>query len=193
MVYKANGLKKLGSIIMMCALLAPISVAAAGDENFTAVNTCCEMDRVSRGRIFGNNIKSKETIESDAETQVTDAHGKTIYKRMVRASKEFYHQKKDGSSKLNAKYISYITFTYDKSGFVKIMNPNEDIKCVKDKIKWNVSNVIEILPGDKVAVVSNTYGVYKETLLGTQKFLCDGHLDVFCSVNGEIGLNSDIN
>ncbi len=148
--------------------------------------------KISRGRVFGNNILSMETFEYFPEKEVLGKNEEKLYKKTVKVTKEFGTRKKDNNFKTVAKYEFQVVFTYDKKSFVKVEDAEKDIDVYKSNSKWSIMDVKEIFSDDKICLVSGRCSLYKEDALGFHTYMADGHADVFCSIMGQVGINADL-
>ena len=150
-------------------------------------------EKISRGRIFGNKILCTETFEyfTETETSINDNKEK-FYKKMLEVTKEFSTRKKHGGFKTLAQCKFQLAFTYDKKSFVKIEDCAKDVSISIGNDDWSIMDVKEIFPDDKICLVSLKCVLYKEDVLGMHKYMMDGHIDVMCSIMGNIGINTDL-
>lgn len=145
---------------------------------------------IYRGRISGD-ILCSERLRIFPEEKFTDENGKELYSRVVEIGKEF--KKTDvKSSKIVASHTSKIKFTYDKKSFVKIDDPDKDIEENETGGSWSVMDVKEIFPSDEQCLVSTRCVLYKENSLRVKNYVLSSHYDVFCSLGGKIGVNTEL-
>lgn len=152
---------------------------------------------MSRGRErFPDLLRTEENYEILPEVKIQTKTG-TVYRRSVTATKKFsrYDEKtKKHISEITCK--NKITFTYDKESFVKIFNPEKDLEAEKKtenkNSKWIICDISEIIPSEEICLVSSRYTLYNHSEISYDEIILDAHLDLFCSVQGEIGINSDM-
>lgn len=143
-----------------------------------------------RGRSSGG-ILCMEGLKIFPEEKFTDENGNELYSRTVEVGKEF--KKNDNKlSKVVASHTSKIKFTYDKKSFVKICDADKDIEEVKTGNSWSVMDLREIFPEDNQCLVSTRCVLYKENTMRVKEYVLSSHYDVFCSVDGKIGVNTEL-
>ncbi len=186
--------KMLCFAVLFLGILGMRSYAFAEGIGSESAVKCSQApsEKISRGRVFGNKILCMETFECFPETEVLKENNKKFYKKTLKVTKEFKIPKEDHSFKTMAQYEFQIIFTYDKDNFVEIENPEKDISFCKNKGNWKIMDVKEIFPEDKIWLVSVKCALYKEGLLGSHEYIMDDHVDSFCSVMGNIGINTGI-
>ena len=145
---------------------------------------------IHRGCRYGN-ILCEEKIKLFSEEEFLDMNGSKLYSRMVEIGKEY--KKQSGKSvKQIASHTSKIKFTYDKKTFVKISDPDNDIKEDKTGHSWSVMDVKEIFPSDTQCLVSTRCVLYKENQVRVKEYVLSSHYDIMCSVGGQIGINTEL-
>jgi hypothetical protein len=148
-------------------------------------------DKISRGRILGNDMQCIETFEYFPETEFLNSKSEKLYKKTLKITKEFNPLEKS-SYETAAQWETQLTFIYDKKSFVEVDDPGKNIEIQTSKDKWRVMDIKEVFPTDKICLVSIKSVLYKENLLESYDYIVDGHADVFCSAMGEIGVNTDL-
>lgn len=142
----------------------------------------------SRGHIFGDMLY-EEKLKIFPEEKFNDQDD--LYSRTVEVVKKFKKYNK-GMAEIVGSHKSKIKFTYDKKTFVKIDNPDKDIEESKIDGSWSIMSIKEIFPDDMQCLVSTRYVLYKENKMRIKKYVLSSHYDVFCSLEGKIGVNSEM-
>lgn len=192
---KFNFWKTFFFLALFLGILNMSAYALAESDALKPNDKCSQQSsgKISRGRIFGNKILCTETFECFPETEILSNNIKEkFYKKTLEVTKEFSARKKDGSFKKLSQCKFQVVFTYDKKTFVKVENCEKDIDISINNDKWSIMDVKEIFPDDKVCLVSLKCVLYKEDLLGVHEYMMDGHVDVMCSIMGNIGINTDL-
>lgn len=145
---------------------------------------------IYRGRVSGE-ILCTEKLKIFPEEKFNDENGNELYSRIIEIGKEFKKEDKK-IAKVVASHTSKIKFTYDKKTFVKILNPDKDIEESETGDSWNVMDVKEIFPDDTQCLVSTRCVLYKENSVRIRQYVLSSHYDVFCSLDGKIGINTEL-
>lgn len=145
---------------------------------------------IYRGRVSGD-ILCTEKLKIFPEEKFNDENGNELYSRTIEIGKEFKKEDKK-IAKVVASHTSKIKFTYDKKTFVKILNPDKDIEESETGDSWNVMDVKEIFPDDTQCLVSTRCVLYKENSVRIRQYVLSSHYDVFCSLDGKIGINTEL-
>ena len=62
----------------------------------------------------------------------------------------------------------------------------------KNKKNYYLKPLMEIFSEEKISTGSVKYNLYQKNILESYDYIADGHIDVFCSSVGDIGINSNI-
>lgn len=148
--------------------------------------------------VFGDGCECVVKLECFPEMSGYDSQlGTTVYKRMATAIGEFFYSSDDSKSKIPDKKVACslsVTFTYDKKGFVKVEKPNREIISCKYKFgnnKWDIKQSYEIFTTQSECMVSQISMVLRDRGANRHlEYIDNTHLDLICSVNGDIRVNS---
>ncbi len=187
-------IKKLNSFTILIAFIVIFMPSVFGKNSkppSRAVLESVKSQKILRGKVFGGKSMCVETLEYFPEEKTNTDNG-DIYKKTISAKKEFQKSKKNNAFKTEAEYTIKITFTYDKKTFVKIENIEKDIVSEKVNKKWEIVDLTEILPSKNTCLVSTKCLLYKSGTLNNKIYLNNSHLDIFCSILGEIGINTEL-
>lgn len=176
-------------VFVLCTICCGMFNLAFAEDSSQASGSA---QNLSKGRIVSSKYLNTDNITMNPEIEISSNSGNKVYKRNIVAKKDL---KKIGSnSEWNslASIVLDVTFTYDKKSFVEIQN-DDDIKTDKTNTKaWKIRNTAEVFPGKNACLVSDRYAVYKNSKLGVGDYIMDGHIDLLCSDNGEIGVNTEL-
>jgi len=144
---------------------------------------------LKRGKLLSSKYICTENFKIGDENETSSDDGTKIYTKDVKVQKKFkkVNDKQDfehqGDLGLN------VTFEYDKNGNVKSKN----IEKSKQSEYWKIKNLAQVYPSDKCCIVSNRYCAYKKNALGTVgRHVLEGHIDVICSANGDLFINTEL-
>lgn len=163
---------------------------ASSDSNNSGTGakpTQTSVETFSRGRTFGNDILCVETFEYSPETEFLNANNVKFYKKTLKIVKEFRIMKNHEYRSV-AQWEHQFIFTYDKKTFVAAQESDKDINIKTSSSKWSIMDVKEVFSEDKMCLVSVKSVLYK----GDSNYIVDGHADVFCTIMGNIGVNTDL-
>lgn len=177
--------------IFLTGIFVSISVYAADECDVVFPNTQEMESEFSRGRVFSNGIKCCECFKCFKEESYL-TQGKQNYKRKIEISKIYKKKDKDKIFKTLVTCNAGIVLTYNKDDFVQIEKYSYDVKHNTSSKKWSLMNIGEVCPQEKNCLLSTKCVLYKEKSSGAHDYVMDGHFDVLCSVNGNIGINTDL-
>ena len=167
------------------------STYANFENNSKIISESSETVREFRkGRISGD-ILCGERVKIFPEEEFVGEDGQTLFSRTVEIVKEFKKRSKKMTKEV-ASHTSKIKFTYDKKTFVKIANPDCDIEERETGDIWSVMDVKEIFPQEKNCLVSTRCALYKENKLRIKEYVLSSHYDITCSIDGQIGVNTEL-
>lgn len=158
------------------------------DEVVASFNTV-EEGKICKAKPVKSNMICFETIEYSPEIKTYHQNKEITYRKNVTIKREFKKANQNKSLEQIANCETKLTFTYDKNSFVECTYKTPE----KNKGDYFLKPLIEILPEDDVATISIKYTLYEKKLLEVYDYIFDGHIDLFCSEQGDIGVNSDIN
>lgn len=143
------------------------------------------------GKVLDNKYLSMQTIETSPEEEYTLENGEKIYKKHVSILKEY--SKYDKESVL-CNLNTNIVFTYDKKSFVKINDPEQDVKIGKINNKWKTRDCTEILQeNNKICSVSNKFVVFKKSDNDVgEKYTTNGYVYVSCTITGDVKIHTEL-
>lgn len=192
MILKKIDVKKVFFVLalIICMDVAPISMALEGDGNFFT-NTREPVSEFSRGKIFTNGIMCVEKFKCFREEALQNG-AKTDYKRIIEMSKIYKKKLKGNEFKILVTCNARIVATYDKENFVQIKKYSYDVKHNTSSKKWSLMNIGEVCPQEKNCLLSTKCVLYKENSMGAHEYIMDGHFDILCSIDGDIGINTDL-
>lgn len=179
-------LRMLCYFLFGCALSLAVIVSGVAE----AKPTCRE--RISCGKILSDgDIQVFETLEcgEEKESPINNSNVK-LYNKTIDLTKQFKKRVKENVYDVKAEIRQKFTFTYDKEQNAEIYP--EDISSETTITNWKISPLTQISIDDGICSVSNQYRVYDKNFVGNFQYMCDGHFEVFCDFNGEIGINSDV-
>lgn len=147
-------------------------------------------NEVRRGKMAISRYLCSEDMNFSPEKKKISKSGEVFYVKNVDIKKGF--QKLCNSEfEPQGKIDLNVTFTYDKKSYVGVQK--SDVKSSKDCKSWKVRNASEIFPSKNACLVSDRYAIYQKSAMGgIGDYLFDGHMDVICSINGEIFVNTEI-
>ena len=163
-----------------------LSVIISG-SNFImvgATTNSCEEGMTCKSKSFNNNIVCFETIMYSPEISTFHQDGTTTYKKKVTIKREY---KRADTMEILTDCTVGLTFKYDKDSSVTC-------KCSmleKNKKNYYLKPLMEIFSEEKISTGSVKYTLYQKNILESYDYIADGHIDVFCSSVGDIGINSN--
>lgn len=157
-----------------------INGAVVGAEDVKEEGMTC------KSKIINDNLVCMETVEYSPEISTLHMNGETTYRKKVIIKREY---KKSGTLEALGDCKLSFTFKYDKKSFVRC--EPEVIKKSK-KGAYYLKFLTEILPEEKVSTGSVKYNLYQKNILESYDYILDGHIDVFCSYMGDLGINSNV-
>ena len=167
------------------------STCAEFEDNTKIISESSETVREFRkGRVSGD-ILCGERVKIFPEEKFVSNDGQTLFSRTVEIEKEFKKRGKN-ATKAVASHTSKKKFTYDRKTFVRIDNPDKDIEESETGDAWSVMDVKEIFPQEKNCLVSTRCALYKENKLRIKEYVLSSHYDVTCSIDGQIGVNTEL-
>ncbi len=147
-------------------------------------------NEIRRGKMAISRYLCSEDMNFSPEEKKISKSGKVFYIKNVGIKKDF--QKLCNSEfEPQGKIDLNVTFTYDKKSYVDVQK--SDVKSSKDSKSWKVRNASEIFPSKNSCLVSDRYAIYQKSPMGgIGDYLFDGHMDVICSSNGDVFVNTEI-
>ena len=141
-----------------------------------------------RGKLISSKYLCNENCIFYPETEHINNSGEKVYQKKIDIKRSIQELNKEKESKANMDFE--VTFTYDKKTFA---NAEASDVSTHDVCKvWKIKDVTEIRPGKTVCLVTNKYVIYRKGNIGIKDQLMEGHADVVCSPEGEIGLNTNL-
>ena len=142
---------------------------------------------VSHCKLLGDDIVCVEKYDYSPEIKRIKIHNLVVYRKKIDVSRK-YIKVEDSKSKLIASSGFTVSFTYDKKSSVK-----SEVKT-RNNIKGLgiLKNLFEKFHEDGLALVSTKYIVCEKSSRSEYKYLMDGHVDISCTSNGELLINSDV-
>jgi len=144
---------------------------------------------LKRGKLLSSKYICSENFKIGNECETSLDNGEKTFKRDIRIQKKF---KKIGNNKdfeHRGELGLNIVFEYDKNGHVKSSN----IEQSKNSDYWKIKNLAQVYPDNDHCLVSNRYCAYKKNAFGTVgDHVLDGHIDVICSDNGSLFINTEL-
>ena len=141
-----------------------------------------------KGKLVSSKYLCNEKCTFHPETQHISDSGEKIYKKRVDVKRTIEEVSKENQPRANLSLN--VIFTYDKKSFVKV--EQDDFKNYERCKFWKLKNISEIRPDKSVCLVSDRYIIYKKGSIGVGSHLMEGHVDVMCSLMGDIGLNTNL-
>ncbi len=182
-----NNLIKLIFLFTLIISSANVNVDA---KDILFMNDMESLAEFSRGKTFPNGISCEERFKCFRE-EVTQDNEKINYNRTVEISK-IYKKYSKGGVKILASCNARIIFSYDKESLVKVKKYCYDVEKSDISEKWSLMKIGEIVPQERSCLLSTKCSLYKVNLIGTHSYIMDGHFDILCSYDGNIGINTDI-
>lgn len=147
--------------------------------------------------VLGNGLECTMTFKCSPEVALLDDSGNIYaYRRRVCVVGVVCYI---GSGNQPEKILTHkveATFTYDKKSYAIVSNPEEDLvfnRMSRNSSKWKATQNCEIIPTHSGCIVSEVCTMYKILKRSNVRKLVDNsHIDIICSVNGEIGYNSKV-
>ena len=176
-------LKKIFSFVV--SLVLSVIISGSNFVMVSAANNNCEEGTICKSKSFSNNIVCFETITYSPEISTFHQDGTTTYRKKVIIKREY---KRADSLEVLTSCTVALTFKYDKDSFVTC-------KCSmieKNKNNYYLKPLMEIFSEEKISTGSVKYNLYQKNILESYDYIADGHIDVFCSSVGDLGINSNI-
>lgn len=196
-IFSISGMMILLMVIFssVCLSAEALSEEAKGNE-VSCSSYSGQITRVAK-TVLGNGLECTMTFKCSPEVALLDDSGNIYaYRRtasvtgVVCCITSGNHSEKILTHKVEA------TFTYDKKSYVIIANPDEDVvfsRMSRNSNKWKATQNCEIIPAHPGCIVSEVCTMYKVPKRSSVRKLVDNsHIDIICSVNGEIGYNSKV-
>ncbi len=185
-------LKKIKfSIITLLAIFSVLPCKAESIETKGGSSALCFSEKVSGAKILsGGELEVHGSMKCSDEVEILDDLGNKIYQKYVLLNREIKEIDKEyDTSETISNLERKLTFTYDKKSKIKMCVDSENLQ--KNKSHWKVFSICEKYFCDGVYMVSDKYRVYKKSIFGSYTFSGNGFADIFCTVNGDIGICSD--
>ena len=171
--------------LRVVALIFGVIICETNFVTVSAVKPVKEEGSVCRTKPFSNNITCFETIDYSPEISTKHASGKTTYRKKVTIKREY---KRADSLEVLTDCIVAFTFKYDKDLSVKC----ETNMYESDKREYYLKPLVEVFPEKTIFTGSVKYNLYQKNILGVYDYIADGHIDIFCSSQGDLGINSNV-
>jgi len=149
-------------------------------------------ESIERGRPISPNYVCNENIKSGHEVATFDNKGRNLYKKVVNIKKTYKKSDNSKNSDVQGEIDLELKFTYDKKSYVEVSS--EDITGSKKSTKWKIRDLTEIIPSENnIVLVSSRYAAYKKgKQQGLGDYLMDSHIDVLCSSEGDIVVDTEL-
>lgn len=141
-----------------------------------------------RGKLISSKYLCNENCIFYPETEHVNTSGEKVYQKKIDIKRSIQELNKEKESKANMDFE--VIFTYDKKSFANA--ESSDVSTRNVCKSWKIKDVTEIRPGKTVCLVTNKYIIYRKGSIGIKDQLMEGHADVLCSPEGEIGLNTNL-
>ncbi len=172
-------------------LFGGFAVRAENSTDYIFPNENESSSEFSRAQTFPNGITCFEKFKCFKE-EIVSINAIKNYRRTIEVSKIYKKKSKKNTFKTLATCNAKIVISYDKEKSVQIRKYSYDVKHNTPNKKWSLMNVGEIYPQDKSCLLSTKCVLYKEKSGGVHNYVMDGHFDVLCTCNGNIGINTDL-
>jgi len=144
---------------------------------------------LKRGKMLSSKYICSENFKIGNENEFSLDSGEKAYKKDIKIQKKFKKINGDKDFEHQGDLGLNIVFEYDKNGHVKSSN----IEKSKNSDYWKIKNLSQVYPDNDHCIVSNRYCAYKKNALGTVgKHVLEGHIDVICSANGDLFINTEL-
>lgn len=197
-----NLLKKGFAFLLLCFPIIShnsFSAKVYNQDNIikTKYISCDQSYSEVRKANFGNNMENIIKIKYYPEMiKIKNEDGSCLYSRYISISETLYINKAKTVPKKLLEHSIRATFVYDKNSFVGIENSNEDIECRSKRLdkssqRWRTAQTYEVLYGDKECIVSEMFTIFKQNKFTDRiQYVENSHVDVICTPQGEISVNS---
>ena len=142
---------------------------------------------LSHCKFLEDDIVCIEKYNYSPEIKRIKIHNLVVYRKKVDVNRK-YIKIENSKSKLIASGNFTVSFTYDKKSSVK--------SEVKTRGTVKGLGILKILSekfrDDDLALVSTKYIVCQKGSLNEYKYWMDGHVDIGCTSDGELFINSDV-
>lgn len=144
---------------------------------------------IKRGKLLSSKYICSENLKIGNENETSLSNGGKVYKRNVNIQKKFEKIEENKDFDQQATLGLNVTFEYDRNGNIKTSN----IEKTKNSDYWKIKNLAQVYPSNDHCLVSNRYCAYKKDVMGTVgRYVLEGHMDVICSANGDLFINTEL-
>ena len=167
---------------------------SAENTDSTSLNESGITQKISCGKVFDDEILCIEDLKCGEEETLKNSSDEDLpYRKFLEYKREYRKLDKDTNEyKTLAMCFAKIAFMYDKKGNIKVDMKNSDVKFINVNEKWFLMNAKKILSGEHSKTLVFIFSLYKQNKIGDFVYKFGGHLDVFCTSNGELGICTDM-